>query len=226
MAARSSPAEAQQGRAALRRAVRGTGARLHRRAALGRQGREDRPSNANHLSDTITVDGKEKNVVGLDGVPIGPQWLKADGKFFLGADRNGRDIMVRLLYGGRNSLLIGVTAALITTIAVDLPRAGLGLLPRPDGHGRQSPARRDVVVPRDHPGRRARRGVRAGRSQDRPDTPGRGLAVNTDLHHRLRLRAVHGETGARPGAVAAREGVRRGGTRAGRGARSGSCSPR
>ena len=43
-------------------------------------------------------------MVGLDGVPIGPQWLKADGKFFLGADRNGRDIMVRLLYGGRNSL--------------------------------------------------------------------------------------------------------------------------
>jgi peptide/nickel transport system permease protein len=72
--------------------------------------------NANHLSDTITVDGKEKNVVGLDGVPIGPQWFKADGKFFMGADRNGRDIMVRLLYGGRNSLLIGVTAAFITTI--------------------------------------------------------------------------------------------------------------
>jgi peptide/nickel transport system permease protein len=72
--------------------------------------------NANHLSDTIKVDGKSKNVVGLDGVPIGPQWLKADGKFFMGADRNGRDIMVRLLYGGRNSLLIGVTAALITTM--------------------------------------------------------------------------------------------------------------
>ena len=43
-------------------------------------------------------------------MPIGPQWLKADGKFFLGADRNGRDIMVRLLYGGRNSLMIGVSA--------------------------------------------------------------------------------------------------------------------
>ena len=69
---------------------------------------------ANHLSDVIKVDGKDTNVVGLDGVPIGPQWLKADGKFFLGADRNGRDIMVRLLYGGRNSLLIGITAALIT----------------------------------------------------------------------------------------------------------------
>ncbi|MGH2715903.1 MAG: ABC transporter permease [Pseudonocardiaceae bacterium] len=70
----------------------------------------------NHLSDTIKVDGETTNVVGLDGVPIGPQWLKADGKFFLGADRNGRDIMVRLLYGGRNSLLIGVSAAMITTL--------------------------------------------------------------------------------------------------------------
>jgi peptide/nickel transport system permease protein len=72
--------------------------------------------NTNHLSDTIQVDGETVNVVGLDGVPIGPQYLKADGKFFLGADRNGRDVMVRLLYGGRNSLAIGVSAALMTTL--------------------------------------------------------------------------------------------------------------
>jgi len=70
----------------------------------------------NHLSDTIVIDGKKTNVVALDGVPIGPQYLKADGEFFLGADPNGRDIMVRLLYGGRNSLMIGVAAALMTTI--------------------------------------------------------------------------------------------------------------
>jgi peptide/nickel transport system permease protein len=67
----------------------------------------------NHLSDTIQVDGETTNVVSLDGVPIGPTW---QGEFFLGADGNGRDIMVRLLYGGRNSLLIGVSAALMTTI--------------------------------------------------------------------------------------------------------------
>jgi peptide/nickel transport system permease protein len=72
--------------------------------------------NQNHLSDTITVDGEKVNVVELDGVPIGPQYMKADGKFFLGADPNGRDIMVRLLYGGRNSLIIGVTAAFMTTV--------------------------------------------------------------------------------------------------------------
>jgi len=68
---------------------------------------------ANHLSDTIEIDGETVNVVGFDGVPIGPTW---QGEFFLGADGNGRDVMVRLLYGGRNSLLIGITAALLTTL--------------------------------------------------------------------------------------------------------------
>ena len=37
-------------------------------------------------------------------------------EFFLGADQNGRDIMVRLLYGGRTSLAIGFGAALLTTL--------------------------------------------------------------------------------------------------------------
>jgi peptide/nickel transport system permease protein len=66
----------------------------------------------NHLTDQITIDGKKTDVVSLDGIPIGPTWK---GEFFLGADTNGRDTAVRLLYGGRNSLLIGVAAALITT---------------------------------------------------------------------------------------------------------------
>jgi peptide/nickel transport system permease protein len=69
--------------------------------------------NENHLSDTIRVGGETKNVVGLDGIPIGPTWR---GEFFLGADSNGRDIMVRLLYGGRNSLMIGIGSALICTL--------------------------------------------------------------------------------------------------------------
>ena len=66
----------------------------------------------NHLSDEIVVNGKTTQVVSFDGVPIGPTWQK---KFFLGADNNGRDVAVRLLYGARNSLFIGITAALITT---------------------------------------------------------------------------------------------------------------
>jgi peptide/nickel transport system permease protein len=70
----------------------------------------------NHLTDTITVDGKTKDVVAPNGTPIGPQWFAAGGKYFLGADGNGRDVMVRLLYGARNSLLIGTSAAAITII--------------------------------------------------------------------------------------------------------------
>ncbi len=73
----------------------------------------DTGPNENHLTEKITVDGERKNVVSLDGIPIGPTW---QGKFFLGADTNGRDTAVRLLYGGRNSLEIGVLAALITAI--------------------------------------------------------------------------------------------------------------
>jgi peptide/nickel transport system permease protein len=67
----------------------------------------------NHLTDTVTVGGETKDVVAPNGVPIGPTW---HSRFFLGADDNGRDIAVRLLYGGRTSLLIGVSAALITTV--------------------------------------------------------------------------------------------------------------
>ena len=67
----------------------------------------------NHLTDQIVIDGEKTDVVSLDGIPIGPTW---QGEFFLGADTNGRDTAVRLLYGGRNSLLIGVVAALITTL--------------------------------------------------------------------------------------------------------------
>jgi peptide/nickel transport system permease protein len=49
----------------------------------------------------------------LTGIPIGPTW---HSQFFLGADTNGRDVAVRLLYGGRNSLEIGAIATLITMI--------------------------------------------------------------------------------------------------------------
>jgi peptide/nickel transport system permease protein len=69
---------------------------------------------ANNLTGQVVVDGERKDIVSLDGIPIGPTW---QGRYFLGADANGRDVMVRLLYGGRNSLLIGVFAALLTTLA-------------------------------------------------------------------------------------------------------------
>jgi peptide/nickel transport system permease protein len=70
----------------------------------------------NHLTETLQEGKRSVDVVALNGIPVGPQWFNAGGKFFLGADANGRDIMVRLLYGARTSLEIGVLAALITTI--------------------------------------------------------------------------------------------------------------
>jgi peptide/nickel transport system permease protein len=67
----------------------------------------------NHLTDQITINGKLTDVVSPDGIPIGPTW---QGRFLLGADGNGRDIAVRLLYGGRTSLLIGAGAAIGTVL--------------------------------------------------------------------------------------------------------------
>ena len=70
-----------------------------------------------HTLEKIEVDGERREVVNVEGKPIGPVWLGADGKFFLGADgRLGRDEMVRLMYGGRASLFIGFAAALLTTL--------------------------------------------------------------------------------------------------------------
>ena len=81
--------------------------------------------NATHTLQKLEVDGEKREVVAPSGKPIGPQWLEADGRFFLGADgRLGRDEMVRLMYGGRTSLLVGFSAALLTTLVATL----LGLL--------------------------------------------------------------------------------------------------
>lgn len=73
--------------------------------------------NEEHIVEQITVDGEKRDIVTVEGKPIGPQWFGADGKFFLGADgRLGRDEMVRLMYGGRISLLVAISAALISTM--------------------------------------------------------------------------------------------------------------
>jgi peptide/nickel transport system permease protein len=73
--------------------------------------------NTTHTLETVVVDGEGRDVVDPEGQPIGPVWLGASGRFFLGADgRLGRDEMVRLMYGGRTSLFIGIVSALITTL--------------------------------------------------------------------------------------------------------------
>jgi peptide/nickel transport system permease protein len=81
--------------------------------------------NATHTLQKLEVDGEKREVVNPGGKPIGPQWFEADGRFFLGADgRLGRDEMVRLMHGGRTSLLVGFAAAVLTTLVATL----LGLL--------------------------------------------------------------------------------------------------
>lgn len=67
--------------------------------------------NVQHITETISIGGKTEYVVSMDGVPIGPTW---HSRFLLGADPLGRDVAVRLLYGGRTSLAIGAMATAIT----------------------------------------------------------------------------------------------------------------
>jgi peptide/nickel transport system permease protein len=70
------------------------------------------------IDGTTLINGKQQPVMvqatsglGLGVTPIGPTW--DIHHYFLGADNQGRDVAARLLYGGRNSLLIGVASALI-----------------------------------------------------------------------------------------------------------------
>ncbi|WP_246115634.1 ABC transporter permease [Trebonia kvetii] len=78
-----------------------------------------------NVSGTTLVDGKTVPVLaptttglGLGVTPIGPTWDVRH--YFLGADNQGRDVMARLLYGGRNSLLIGISSALICCVIAAL----------------------------------------------------------------------------------------------------------
>jgi peptide/nickel transport system permease protein len=69
--------------------------------------------NQNHITDKIVIGGQPTNIVSTDGTPLGPGLR---GRYLLGADQNGRDVMVRLMYGGRTSIYVGVVAAVITTV--------------------------------------------------------------------------------------------------------------
>jgi peptide/nickel transport system permease protein len=64
-----------------------------------------------NITGTVTENGKQVDIVSLTDIPIGPTW---HSHYFLGADQLGRDVAVRVLYGGRTSLEIGAIATLIT----------------------------------------------------------------------------------------------------------------
>src|SRR4051812_24891075 len=86
---------------------------------------------ANNLNGTTVVDGKEVEVLQQGGgplklgeTPIGPTW---QSNYFIGADNQGRDVMARVLYGGRASLAIDVGSAGLACLAALLlpPVAGV-----------------------------------------------------------------------------------------------------
>jgi len=75
---------------------------------------------SSNLTGTTEVNGEQVEVVqettsglGLGVIPIGPTWQT---NYFIGADNQGRDVMARVLYGGRASLQIGVASAVICTL--------------------------------------------------------------------------------------------------------------
>jgi peptide/nickel transport system permease protein len=70
-----------------------------------------------NLDGHISIDGHTEDILQaahnplhLGSAPIGPTW---HGPYFLGADGQGRDVAARLLYGGRNSLLIAGAATIL-----------------------------------------------------------------------------------------------------------------
>ena len=74
------------------------------------------------------------------------------GKFVLGADAIGRDVAVRLLYGGRNSLLVGIGSSVICIVLRGHPRAARRLLRRLDRLRDHALLRPHLCVP-GHPAR-------------------------------------------------------------------------
>ena len=116
------------------------------------------------IDGTTIINGKPSPVMvqgtgglGLGVTPIGPTW--DIHHYFLGADNQGRDVAARMLYGGRNSLIIATVSAAIccflaTIIAliagffggarrshpVALPGHHLGLSGLPPGDLRSRPS--------------------------------------------------------------------------------------
>ena len=83
-----------------------------------------------NVAGTVVLGGQETDIMqpndnplhlGLS--PIGPTWRST---YLLGADSQGRDIAARLLYGGRNSLLISSCAAVLCLILATITGIAAG----------------------------------------------------------------------------------------------------
>jgi peptide/nickel transport system permease protein len=89
---------------------------------------------ASNVAGTTTVDGRSVDVVQQGGgrlkigeTPIGPTW---HSNFFIGADAQGRDVMARVLYGGRASLTIGIGSAVLCCVTALVLALTAGILGR------------------------------------------------------------------------------------------------
>jgi len=63
------------------------------------------------MMDQIQVHGRPVEVVSAEGVPVGP-----NVRFTLGADLIGRDVLARILYGARISLLVSTLGTLLAVL--------------------------------------------------------------------------------------------------------------
>jgi peptide/nickel transport system permease protein len=89
---------------------------------------------ASNISGTTVVDGERVDVIqqgggalGIGAKPIGPTWRS---EFFIGADTQGRDVMARVLYGGRASLTVGIGAAVLCCVTALLLALVAGIFGR------------------------------------------------------------------------------------------------
>src|SRR2546423_15245676 len=106
----------------------------------------------NDLNGTTIVNGKRVPLMQQGGgalrlgeTPIGPTWDVHH--YFLGADAQGRDVAARLLYGGRNSLLIRPAAPRLSSLlAAGLPPPP-GVLPGGDDAPPCPPPVGNLAVP-------------------------------------------------------------------------------
>jgi peptide/nickel transport system permease protein len=67
-----------------------------------------------HVMDQVSVNGRAQDVVSEDGLPLGPS-----AAYPLGADALGRDVLTRILFGARVSLLVSSLGTLLA-VAVGL----------------------------------------------------------------------------------------------------------
>ena len=100
--------------------------------ALRLPGVQDGPVPLQPQRGKIMIDGKRRPIMqpstdglGLGVTPIGPTWR---GSYLLGADTQGRDVAARLLYGGRNSLLIAGSATALCLILAAIIGTTAGFL--------------------------------------------------------------------------------------------------